>query len=51
MKSDDEFVKDADGVRSVDAACVTTDTTCVSPLHTSFAETRGALLFVSMHVS
>ena len=51
MLSDYEFVNDADGVRAVDAACVTADTTCVSPLHNSFAGTRGAMLFMSMSVS
>ena len=49
---EDELVHDACGVQAiVDAACVLNGVMYVSPLQNSFAETRGAMLLVSMHVS
>ena len=49
---EDELVHDADGVQAiVDVACVVNGVMYVSPLQNSFAETRGAMLLVSMHVS
>ncbi len=46
----DEFVRDADGVQAVDAACMVNGVMYVGPLQNSFAETLGAMLLMSLHV-